>query len=122
MECPDVFLMLYWGYQSPWWLLHGDTIFEFGLPGMEAKQPASQPTPYARDSAIQRTDQGTRNAITELNIPALGKDSLGVWLSTWEDWNAKMGKERWQESLSHGYLPGEHAPANLDRYGLAYTT
>ena len=99
MECPDVFLMLYWGYQSPWWLLHGDTIFEFGLPGMEAKQPASQPTPYARDSAIQRTDQGTRNALTELNIPALGKDSLGVWLSTWEDWNAKMGKERWQESL-----------------------
>ena len=20
-ECPDVFLMLYWGYSSPWWLL-----------------------------------------------------------------------------------------------------
>ena len=98
-ECPDVFLMLYWGYQSPWWLLHGDTIFEYGLPGMEAKQPASQPTPYARDSVIQRMDQGTRNSNTELSIPALGKDSLGVWLSLWEEWNGKIGKERWQESL-----------------------
>ena len=25
-ECPDVFLMLYWGYRSPWWLLHADTL------------------------------------------------------------------------------------------------
>ena len=30
-ECPDVFLMLYWGYRSPWWLLHADTLFEPGL-------------------------------------------------------------------------------------------
>ena len=26
--CPDVFLMLYWKYQSPWWLQHADTIFD----------------------------------------------------------------------------------------------
>lgn len=95
--CPDVFLMLYWGYDSPWWLLHADTIFDCGL-GIEARDPASQPTPYPRDSVIQRMDQGVRNAASRLSIPLLGKDSLGVWLSHWR-WNSSIEKERWQESL-----------------------
>ena len=29
-ECPDVFLILYWGHRSPWWLLHADTLFDSG--------------------------------------------------------------------------------------------
>jgi hypothetical protein len=91
-ECPDVFLMLYWGYRSPWWLLHADTLFDSGI-GIEAASPSDQPAPYARDSVTQKLDQAqwTANA----NIPALGKDSLGVWLSNWR-WNSQTGKERWQ--------------------------
>jgi hypothetical protein len=43
-------------------------------------------------------DQGLRNAVAQRDIPALGKDSLGVWLSK-NPWNSSIGKERWQESL-----------------------
>lgn len=32
------------------------------------------------------------------DVPRLGKDSLGVWLSGWE-WNSSIGKERWQEGF-----------------------
>ena len=30
-ECPDVFIMLYWNYRSPWWLLYADTVFDVGM-------------------------------------------------------------------------------------------
>ncbi len=93
-ECPDVLLMLYWGYKSPWWLLHADTLFDSGL-DMEAASPSDQPAPYLRDSVTQKLDQGQRVAGF---VPALGKDSLGVWLSSWW-WNSQIGKERWQEGL-----------------------
>jgi hypothetical protein len=43
-ECPEVFLMLYWGYRSPWWLLHADTLFEPGL-AIEAASPG--PSKYS---------------------------------------------------------------------------
>ncbi len=93
-ESPDVFLMLYWGYKSPWWLLYGDTLFDSGL-GIEAASPSDQPAPYVRDSVTQKLDQAQRFAA---DIPALGKDSLGVWLSDW-GWNSSIGKERWQEGF-----------------------
>jgi len=93
-ECPDVFLMLYWGYRSPWWLLHGDTLFDSGI-GIEAASFAPQPAPHARDSVTQRLDQAQRHAS---DVPALGKDSLGVWLSSW-GWNSSIGKEQWQEGF-----------------------
>ncbi|MGA2255872.1 MAG: hypothetical protein ABSG53_14595, partial [Thermoguttaceae bacterium] len=32
------------------------------------------------------------------DVPALGKDSLGIWLSNWA-WNSCIGKERWQEGF-----------------------
>jgi hypothetical protein len=88
---PDVFFMLYWGYRSPWWLLHGDTIFESGF-HMEAASPGPSPTPYVRDGVTVRLDQGQwwRN-----DVPPLGKDTLGIWLSDWS-WNSHIGKERWQ--------------------------
>ncbi len=92
--CPDVFLMLYWGYKSPWWLLHADTLFEPGL-RIEAASPAAQPAPYARDSVTQRLDQAQWHC---KDIPALGKDSLGIWLSSWP-WNSCVGKGRWQEGV-----------------------
>jgi hypothetical protein len=93
-ECPDVFLMLYWGYKSPWWLLHGDTLFDSGI-DIEAASPSDQPAPYARDSVTQKLDQAQRFTA---DIPPLGKDSLGVWLSDW-GWNSSIGKERWQGGL-----------------------
>ncbi|MHB0961236.1 MAG: alpha-amylase family protein [Pirellulaceae bacterium] len=92
--CPDVFLILYWGHRSPWWLLHGDTLFDSGI-GIEAASPAVQPAPFARDSVTQKLDQAQEHA---RDIPPLGKDSLGVWLSDW-GWNSSIGKERWQEGV-----------------------
>jgi hypothetical protein len=93
-ESHDVFLMLYWGYRSPWWLLHSDTLFESGL-AMEASSPGPSPTLYARDSVTIGLDQGDWYCE---DVPRLGKDSLGVWLSNWE-WNSSIGKERWQEGM-----------------------
>ncbi len=93
-ESHDVFLMLYWGYRSPWWLLHADTLFESGL-AMEASSPGPSPTLYARDSVTVGLDQGDWYCE---DVPRLGKDSLGVWLSDWE-WNSSIGKERWQEGM-----------------------
>jgi hypothetical protein len=93
-ECPEVLLMLYWGYKSPWWLLYGDTLFESGL-HIEAASVSSQPAPYARDSVTQRLDQGLKNSG---DIPLLGKDSLGIWLSDWS-WNSCVGNGQWQEGL-----------------------
>lgn len=94
-ECPDVFLMLYWGYRSPWWLLHADTLFDSGI-GIEAASPSDQPAPYIRDSVTQKLDQAQWTA--NENVPALGKDSLGVWLSNWP-WNSQVGTQRWESGL-----------------------
>ncbi|MFV2069396.1 MAG: hypothetical protein ACC645_20730, partial [Pirellulales bacterium] len=91
-ECPDVFLMLYWGYKSPWWLLHADTLFDSGM-NIEAASPSDQTTLYVRDGVTQKLDQA--QWVANENIPALGKDSLGVWLSDWP-WNSQIGKERWE--------------------------
>jgi len=92
--CPDVVLMLYWGYRSPWWLLHADTYFDSGE-HIEAASPTAFPAPYARDSVTQRLDQAQW---VWKDVPALGRDSLGIWLSDWP-WNSCIGKERWQEGF-----------------------
>jgi hypothetical protein len=93
-ECPDVFLMLYWGHRSPWWLVHADTLFDSGI-GIEAASPSSLPAPHARDSVTQRLDQAQWHA---RDVPPLGKDSLGIWLSSWP-WNSSIGTARWQEGF-----------------------
>ena len=94
-ECPDVFLMLYWGYKSPWWLIHGDTLFDGGV-DIEAATPSDQPAPYLRDSITQKLDQS--QWVANENVPPLGKDSLGVWLSDWP-WNSQVGKQRWENGF-----------------------
>ena len=94
-ECPEVFLMLYWGYRSPWWLLHADTLFDAGTGYNEAASPSQYPSVYVRDSVAQRLDQFQ---ILCDDLPWLGKDSLGIWLSNWP-WNSCIGKERWQEGV-----------------------
>jgi hypothetical protein len=91
---PDVFLMLYWGYRSPWWLLDGDTISEHGF-HIEAASPGPWPTLYVRDGVARRIDEGQQ---WREDVPVLGKDTLGIWLSDWA-WNSHVGKERWQEGF-----------------------
>jgi hypothetical protein len=93
-ESPDVFLMGYWGHRSPWWLLHLDTFFETGIP-MEAASPGDAPAPYARSGVTRKLDQGHVHA---KDVPWLGTDSLGVWLSHWP-WNSQIGPERWQDGF-----------------------
>ncbi|MCC6580150.1 MAG: hypothetical protein IT440_06880 [Phycisphaeraceae bacterium] len=92
--CPDAWMLAYWAFASPWWLLHMDMLFECGL-FMEGSSPGPHPTLYARDGVTLGVDQGTRWG---QDIPSLGKDSLGVWLSSWP-WNSSIGKERWAEAM-----------------------
>ena len=91
----NVFIMLYWGYRSPWWLLDGDTIFESGL-NMEAASAGHAPTLNARAGVTVALDQGQW---WRQDVPPSGKDSLGVWLSDWS-WNSHIGKELWQDGLA----------------------
>ncbi|MEW6752707.1 MAG: hypothetical protein AB1505_17255 [Candidatus Latescibacterota bacterium] len=90
----DVFVMWYWGLRSPFWALHGDTIFESGL-HMEGSGTSAHPTLYYRDSVTLAQDHNAQHART---IPPLAKDSLGVWLADTR-WGNFMGRERWREAL-----------------------
>ena len=112
--CPEVFIMLYWGYRSPWWLLDGDTMFETGVE-MEAASPGHMPAPYVRDGVTRKLDQGHMFA---KDVPWLGTDSLGVWLSHWGHWNSGIGTERWQAGVRHGYVPGIRPRPTLERPGM----
>jgi hypothetical protein len=102
-ECPDVFIMLYWHYQSPWWLQYADTIYDIGM-HMEGASFSPAPALRARDSGTRRLDSG-RWLLKDW--PALGWDTLGVWLSDWA-WNSRVGKEAWQGGvimdISRGHL------------------
>jgi hypothetical protein len=102
-ECPDVFIMLYWYYQSPWWLQYGDMVFDTGM-HMEGASFSTYPALRARDSVTRRLDSG-RWMLKDW--PALGGDTLGIWLSDWA-WNSRIGKEAWQGGvvmdMSRGHL------------------
>ncbi len=91
---PDVYVMWYWGLRSPFFALHGDSIFESGL-FMEGSGTSWFPTLYYRDSVTLNLDQSTVFAKT---IPPLLKDSLGVWLADTR-WGNFMGNQRWKEGL-----------------------
>jgi hypothetical protein len=106
--CPDVFIMLYWGYRSPWWLLHADTMFETGVE-MEAASPGHMPALYVRDGVTRKLDQGHMFA---KDVPWLGTDSLGIWLSHWGGWNSGIGPERWQQGFVMDICRG-HALAQI---------
>ena len=90
---PDVYLMWYWGIRSPFFALHGDSIFGKRLT-MEAASSSDYPALFFRDTVTLALDQGTR--FTEF-IPPMNKDSLGIWITdTW--WGNSMRKERWREA------------------------
>ncbi|MBI4025442.1 MAG: hypothetical protein HY360_10715 [Verrucomicrobia bacterium] len=93
-ENPDLFIQLYWGFRSPWWLLWADTIFEPSGIYIEARNP-TKPTLFFRDSVTLGLDRAHEFAKT---VPHIGKDSLGVWL-TKNLWNSDVGAERWQAAL-----------------------
>ena len=92
--CPEVMIMLYWRYQSPWWLEHADTLFDIGTK-IEAASFAPWPTFRARDSVTRRLDEA-RWMVKD--IPTVGWDPLGIWLSDWP-WNSCIGKETWQTGM-----------------------
>ena len=96
-EDPDLFLMGYWGYRSPWWLRWLDTIYESGL-YIEAGQPCAWETKYKRDAVTRALDQAQWYTCRAGDVPSICKDSLGVWLAS-TTWNSKVGKERWQEGF-----------------------
>ena len=91
---PEVYVMWYWGVRSPFFALHGGSVFESGL-FMEGSGTSWFPTLYYRDSVTLNLDQGTQFAKT---IPAINKDSLGVWIADIR-WGNFMGIERWKEAL-----------------------
>jgi hypothetical protein len=91
---PDIYVMWYWGLRSPFFALHGDSIFETKL-FMEGSGTSWYPALYYRDSVTLNLDQSTRFAST---IPPINKDSLGVWISDIR-WGNFMGNERWREAL-----------------------
>lgn len=91
---PEVYVMWYWGVRSPFFALHGDSIFESGL-YMEGSGTSWFPTLYYRDSVTLNLDQSAQFAKT---IPPVNKDNLGVWLADTR-WGNFMGNERWKEAL-----------------------
>ena len=101
-ECPDLLLMLYWRFMSPWWLLHADTIYERGLL-MEGATPSTLPSRLIRQSVTMSLDQG--HDYNWNRMPLIGQDSLGVWLSNTR-WGSWMGAEGWREAWVMDFIRG----------------
>jgi hypothetical protein len=93
-RAPEVLIIWYWGVRSPWWLLHGDMLYEHGI-HMEAATPADSPSVLMRQSVTVSLDQGADYAWDR--VPLLSQDSLGVWISDtrWGNW---MKTEGWQDA------------------------
>jgi len=91
---PDLVVIWYWGFRSPWWLKYGDLAFDKGLL-MEGASPASAPAPSYRQSVSLNVDQAIRHATA---IPLAMQDSLGVWVGN-VAWANRMGKEGWRDAF-----------------------
>jgi hypothetical protein len=92
-QSPDLLVIWYWGFRSPWWLAHGDLLFDKGLK-LEAASPASTAAPSLRQSISLNVDQAVAHA--EL-IPLECQDSLGVWVGN-VAWANRLGKEEWRDA------------------------
>jgi hypothetical protein len=91
---PDVVVIWYWAARSPWFLGHGDLLFDKGLK-MEAATPSSTPALLARDSGNLNIDQAVSTAA---HIPLALQDSLGVWLGD-VAWCNNMGSAGWRDAF-----------------------
>lgn len=92
---PDLRVVWYWGFRSPWYLGLGEMAFDKGLL-MEAATPASTPAPTARQATSLNVDQSIEFA---RSMPLELQDSLGVWVGD-VAWCNRVGREEWRE----GYL------------------
>ena len=76
-----------------------------------AARPRSSPATASRKGSIRRT-------IYCQDVPALGKDSLGIWLSDWW-WNSSHRQRALAGGFRDGSGPRQSAAATLGRLGLA---
>ncbi len=91
---PDLRVIWYWGFRSPWFLAHGDQLFDKGLL-LEAATPASTPAPTSRQAMSLNVDQSIQHAQL---LPVDLQDSLGVWLGD-VAWCNRIGSEEWREAF-----------------------
>lgn len=90
---PDLRVVWYWGFRSPWYLGLGDMAFDKGLL-MEAATPSSAPFPTARQAMSLNVDQSIEHATS---MPIELQDSLGVWVGD-VAWCNRMGRDEWREA------------------------
>lgn len=88
-------IMLYWGLRSPWWLLWGNTLYDRGYL-VEAAAPSGTRAWGLRSSVASSQDIG--HQASWLELPAVMKDSLGVWISdtAWASW---QGDTDWADAV-----------------------
>ncbi|MFN8619256.1 MAG: hypothetical protein U0869_00740 [Chloroflexota bacterium] len=91
---PDLRVVLYWGFRSPWWLGVADAMFDKGLL-MEAATVASAPARTVRHSLTTNVDQAIHHARF---MPRRLQDSLGVWVGD-VAWCNRIGREEWAEAF-----------------------
>lgn len=91
--CPELFIIWYWGHFSPFYLLHGDTVFDKGLSG-ETTEVARFPCPIYRSSSNLCIDQ---NAQFAEFLPLIMQDSLGLWIGDVPVWN-RISNDDWQDA------------------------
>ncbi len=90
---PDMRVVWYWGFRSPWYLGMGDMVFDKGLL-MEAATPSSDPFPTSRQAMSLNVDQSIEHGAT---LPLELQDSLGVWIGD-VAWCNRVGREEWREA------------------------
>jgi hypothetical protein len=91
---PELFVVWYWGFQSPLWLQHGDVMFDKSLK-LEAASPASRPARSWRAAVGVTADQAIAHAPL---IPLALQDSLGVWIGN-VPWANFMGRDDWRSAF-----------------------
>jgi hypothetical protein len=89
----DLYIMWYGGIKSPFFLLHGDSMFQQRV-ALEAASTGDYPALFFRDATTLAVDQSSQ--FSEF-VPPMSKDSLGIWITdTW--WGNSMKKDRWREA------------------------
>jgi hypothetical protein len=91
---PELFVIWYWGFQSPLWLQHGDVMFDKSLK-LEAASPASRPARSWRAAVGVTADQAIAHAPL---LPLSLQDSLGVWIGN-VPWANFMGRDDWRSAF-----------------------
>jgi len=106
-ECPQLFCMFYGTFRSPWWLLHGATVYDRGFM-MEGATPSATPAMQIRQSVTYSFDQAAH--LSWDLLPPASQDSLGIWITNTR-WGTYMGRQGWQDAwimeIARGSLLGQ---------------